>query len=225
VNTASFAPPANPVAPGQYVDLYGTGLATNPLTATAPYPVTLGGVQVLVNDKQAPIYIVTPGLIKIVVPQATASGPATVTAIVNGVRSNAIPIVVARSAPGVFSATQNGIGPGAILRANNTVMSQANPARRGETVQVFLNGLGAVTPVVADGVAAPLTTLSFATANVRAYVRGVATLVTFQGLAPGFVSLNQVNVTIPASIPAGIWPLAIETDETFTDQVDVIVSP
>ena len=224
VNTASFAPPANPVAPGQYVDLYGSGLAAATVTATAPFPAVLGGVQVLVNDRPAPLYIVSPTLIKILIPQATALGAGTLVAVVNGTRSNTIPIVVSRTAPGVFSARQNGIGPGAILRQTGSLMTAFNPAIRGETVQIFLTGLGAVTPAVADGAAASLTTLSVANSNVRAYIRGVPAEVVFKGLAPGIVSLNQVNVTIPASIPGGTWPLAIETDDGFTDQVDLIVA-
>ena len=223
VNTASFAPAA-PVAPGQYMDLYGSALAAATVTSSAPFSTSLGGVQVLVNELPAPIYIVSAGLIKILIPQATPTGAATVVAVVNGTRSNAIPIIIARSAPGVFSATQNGIGPGAILRQTGSVMTVVNPARRGETIQVFLTGLGAVTPAPADGAAASLTTLSIANTNVRVYIRGVLSDVLFKGLAPGLVSLNQINVTIPASIPAGTWPLAIETDDGFTDQVDVIVA-
>ena len=34
-------------------------------------------------------------------------------------------------------------------------------------------------------------------------IAGIAAQVTFSGLAPGFVGLYQVNVQVPAGVPAG----------------------
>jgi uncharacterized protein (TIGR03437 family) len=225
VNTASFAPPTNPAAPGQYVDLYGSGLAGASMTATAPFPKTLGGVQVLLNEQPVPIYLITPTVVKILIPQATAPGVAAVKLVVDGKPSNTISLPITATAPGVFSAFQNGIGAGAILRENYSLMTALNPARRGETIQVFLTGLGAVTNPPVDGAVAPSAPFSRVLAGVKAYIRGVEAAVTFQGLAPGLVSLNQMNIVVPPNIPGGTWALAIETSEGFTDQVDVVVAP
>ena len=43
VNAASSAPAGNPISPGEFVTLYGTGLAKSNQTATPPYPLTLNG--------------------------------------------------------------------------------------------------------------------------------------------------------------------------------------
>ena len=38
VNAASSAPPGNPISPGEFVTLFGTGLAKSNQTAAPPYP-------------------------------------------------------------------------------------------------------------------------------------------------------------------------------------------
>jgi uncharacterized protein (TIGR03437 family) len=113
------------------------------------------------------------------------------------------------------------------LKPNFTVVSATNPARRGEAVQIYLTGLGAVNPAVADGAAAPASPLSTAVATIiNVYVGGVPAQVSFRGLAPGFAGLYQVNAVIPAGAPGGAnVPLAIETADAFHDQVDIAIAP
>jgi uncharacterized protein (TIGR03437 family) len=227
VNAASFAPPFNPVSPGQYVTLFGSGLAASATAAAStPFPTTLGGVQVLVNDRPCALYYVGPDRVSLLVPQATAPGTASAVAIVGANRSNTIQLPVARTAPGVFSAAANGVGGGAILKTNFSLVTPQNPVRRGDTVMIFLTGLGEVSPGVADGVAAPSSPLSAVTANVNVYIGGVRASVSFKGLSPGLVALYQVNAVIPALAPTGAnIPVGIETPEGFTDQVDIAIAP
>ncbi len=225
-NTAGFAPVGNPAAPGAYLSLFGSNLAPRTQTAVLPFPTTLAGVQVLVNDRPAPIYVASPTQMIALVPQATAPGTATLVVNNNGTRSNAVELPVAATAPGIFSLTQNGIGPGAIRKADFSVVDQTNPARRGDTVLVFVNGLGAVAPAVPDGSAAPANPLSLVNAAINVYIGGRRAQISFQGLAPGTASLYQLNVVIPADAPVGAAiPLAIETPEAFHDQVDIAIAP
>ena len=153
INAASFAPPGNPISPGQFVTLFGTGLAKSNQTATPPYPLTLNGVSVLINNKPAPLYFVSPGQLNVLVPFATTGPTATIVVQNGSVNSNTVTVPVAATSPGIYSLDQSGSGAGAILHADYSLVNAAKPATGGETVLVYLTGLGTVTPAVADGTA------------------------------------------------------------------------
>jgi uncharacterized protein (TIGR03437 family) len=224
LNGASFAPPGYPISPGAFINLYGTGLGAQTTTARIPFPVTLGGVQVTINNLPAPIYAVSPSRIDCVVPYAATGSTATIVVTVNGTRSNSIEVPLAASSPGVFSIPQNGLGDGAILRANFSVVTPSNPARPGEVVQLFLSGLGAVNPTVVDGAAAPgREPLARVPAPLRVTVGGIDGTISYQGLAPNFNGLYQVNVQIPPNLGTGTHSVAVQTLEGFTDMVNVRV--
>ena len=72
----------------------------------------------------------------------------------------------------------------------------------GETVLIYLTGLGPVIPPVTAGAAAPTTPLSQAPIpSVR--IGGQIATVVFSGLTPGAAGLYQLNVTIPSGVTAG----------------------
>jgi len=228
VNAASFAPVGNPISPGEFVTLFGSGLAESAATAASlPFPAQLNGVQVLVNNRPSPVYLVSATQISFLVPQATeTTGQAVIVVVNNAARSNEIQVPVARTSPGIFSVPPAGFGPGAITKANFSLVSSENPARRGETVLIFLTGLGAVSPAVPDGAAGGANPLNLVTAAVNVYIGGEAAQVTFKGLAPGLAGLYQLNVVIPANAPGGAGiPVGIETQDAFHDQVDIAIQP
>jgi len=226
INAASFAPPGNPISPGQFVALFGTGLAPSTATAKPPYPATLNNVSVLINGKNAPIYFVSAGQINALVPFAT-TGPTATIVVQNGTASsNSVTVPVGTTAPGVYSMDQSGSGSGAILKADFSLVNDANPVGAGDTVLIFLTGMGTTNPTVADGTAGNVSTLYKSTSDVAVYVGGVAGTVAFNGLAPGFPGLYQINVVLPATLPKGKngrLPLAISTGNAFHDQVDISV--
>ena len=223
VNAASFAPAGNPISPGEFVTLYGTNLAKSSQTATPPYPPTLNGVTVLINNKQAPLYFVSPGQINALVPYSTSGATATIV-VQNGSNSNTVTVPVAPTAPGVYSLDQSGSGPGAILHADFGLVNSSRPAAAGETVLIYLTGLGAVNPPVNDGTAGSGTTLSNAVTDLLVLVAGQPGAVGYKGLAPGFPGLYQINVTLPTTLSGGgNLPLAIQTNNAYHDQVDIPV--
>jgi uncharacterized protein (TIGR03437 family) len=139
-----------------------------------------------------------------------------------------VQVPVAATAPGIFSLDRNGIGPGAVLHTDFTLVSAKSPAKRGETVLIYLAGLGAVDPPVADGAPGGSVTLSRATAVVNVLTGGIPATVSFAGLAPLFPGLYQLNVTVPGDLTVSSIrsvPLAIQTSDSFHDQVDLIVGP
>ncbi|MBZ5590888.1 MAG: hypothetical protein LAP39_01530 [Acidobacteriia bacterium] len=228
VNAASSAPAGEPIAPGEFVALYGSNLAASSQVAAPPYPPSLGGVTVTINGATAPIYSVSAGQINALVPYATTGTTATIVVSNKESPSNAVQVAVAPTAPGVYSLDRSGFGPGAILHADFSLVDSSKPAKAGETVLVYLTGLGAVSPPVADGTAAGASQFSFAVAPVTVYIGGLPATVSYAGLAPLFPGLYQLNVVVPANLPVsaiGPFPLAVETPESFHDQVDLIVGP
>jgi adhesin/invasin len=91
-----------------------------------------------------------------------------------------------------------------VLHADYSLVTQSNPAKAGETLQLYLTGLGSVTPSVADGAAASTTTLSMVDEQVAVYVGGLTSKIAFAGLAPGFAGLYQINFVVPGGITTGI---------------------
>jgi uncharacterized protein (TIGR03437 family) len=227
LNSASFAPAGYPLSPGGVMTLFGTGFGTQTGTASAPFPTILGGVQVTVNGTKAPIYSVSanPAQISAVVPFEATGAVATVVVIVNNTKSNSVDVPLAPSGPGVFSVPPNGISGGAILHLDGTLVNASSPAARGEFVSVYLTGLGAVSPTVPDGAAAPgKEPFPRITDALAVYVGGqLVTNVQYAGLAPTLAGLYQLNIQIPLEINSGPTDLAVQTLEGFTDMVSIVI--
>jgi uncharacterized protein (TIGR03437 family) len=208
VNAATNAPFTAQISPGEVITLYGSGLAPAGTVASssAPFPNSLAGVSVTVNGTAAPVYSVTPTQINAVVPYSldpNATSLATIQVSNNNTLSNSVSTYLGFTSPGIFTVPVGGLGNGAILHADYTLVSTASPAKVGETVQIYLTGLGAVSPAVNAGAAAPSTTLSKTLYQTAAYIDGLQATVAFSGLAPGLGGLYQMNVTIPTGVTPG----------------------
>ncbi|HXS93555.1 MAG TPA: IPT/TIG domain-containing protein [Candidatus Limnocylindrales bacterium] len=225
VNAASSAPFTAGIAPGELLTLYGSNLAAGLVSAPSiPFPTTLGNVQVMINGIAAPIYYVSPGQISVIVPYSLTGAIAAVQVINNNIASNTITNFTAATAPGVFTVLQTGIGDGAILHQDGTAVTTKSPAQPGETVSVFLTGLGAVNPSISDGDAGPGGPLSYATATFTADISGTAATIQFAGLAPNLAGLYQMNVTIPTGLTAGDNMLDIGGPDSYTAEVTIPIA-
>jgi uncharacterized protein (TIGR03437 family) len=227
LNAASYAPAGNPIAPGEYVSLFGAGMAASAAIAKPPYPPTLNGVTVLVNNKAAPLYYVSATQINALIPYSIA-GPTATIVVQNGTASsNTVTVPVAATAPGFFSVDQSGTGIAAVYHGDPTLgtVTPDNPANPGETVVLYVAGMGAVSPAVADGTATGLTPLSQITASpIAVYIADQQCTVRYSGLAPNYPGLYQLNVVVPLAIfSAANVPLSISTPNAFHDQVSLPV--
>lgn len=196
-DAASFRTGA--LAPGHLLSLFGTQLASAAASATAlPLPSVLGGTQVLINGRIAPLLYASPLQINMQAPFGLTGGAADVVVRINGVESAPVTVPLVEAAPGLFAAA---------LHADYTPVSAAAPARAGEPILLFASGLGAVVGNITAGTAAPApqpgssTGATVARPDVRVGGRPAALL--YSGLAPGFAGLYQVNITMPAGLPAG----------------------
>jgi uncharacterized protein (TIGR03437 family) len=245
INAASYAPVTANLTPGETLSLFGTNLSNVTMSPPAgPAPTILGNTQVVINGIAAPLYYVSPGQINAVVPFEVSPGAAaTIQVINNGTDSNAVGnIYIADSAPGIFTQTTNGIGFGAATHADYTLITPSSPAMPGETILVFLTGLGLVTPAVSDGQLGPTSPLAEANLWITSacdgpclfvyfndYVNGYygeQATIQYAGLAPGLLGY-QLNVTIPSTdvgpAPDGGVYLEIETDEADNNQAEIPV--
>ena len=101
-----------------------------------------------------------------------------------------------------LQATPSG-GSGAILDQDFSENTVSRPAARGSVIQVFAAGLGATNPPVPSGRPAPGSPPATTVIPVQARIGGLPAAVQFAGLAPGFVGLYQVNVTVPGGVQPG----------------------
>jgi uncharacterized protein (TIGR03437 family) len=91
------------------------------------------------------------------------------------------------------------------------LIDNAHPAMPGETIVVWLTGLGPLDQPVATGApgpsnppAHPLAHLECGLGSLNGGPRWQGLVLPFIGYAPGLVGVYQVNVTIPAGWPAGM---------------------
>jgi uncharacterized protein (TIGR03437 family) len=205
-------------SPGEIISIYAN--AANPigpptssfttLDSTGKVATTLGGVQVifLPIGVPAPLTFVSAGQINCVVPYQTA-GIANLSVEIKylGQTSNAFPITLAATAPGIFSANGSGTGQAAVAQYNTAgnyagVNSASNPASKGWYLVIYMTGEGVVNPAATTGsvtqvsATPPITPQPYYVPVVL--IDNQPATVAFYGEASGFVSgVLQVNVLVP----------------------------
>jgi len=229
VNTASSAPFISGIAPGEFITMYnGAGLSNSSAcwTSGPPFPTMLAGVQVLFNGSiPAPIFCVG-SQITVIVPYEVSANPiASIQVVNNGIKSNIVTTYVYKTTPGVFSYPAGGLGYAAAQHGDYSLVTTSNPALKGETIVVYLSGVGNVNAAVADGAASSLTG-DTVTTNIQVYVDGIASpSVPYAGLTPGTAGLYQINFQVPMSAEAGTDSLAIVGPGWYSAEATLPVGP
>jgi uncharacterized protein (TIGR03437 family) len=210
VNGASFAA-GQPVAPGSLISIFGEFLNEFPgLAGRLPLPIAFKHVSVSFDFPEngisvpAAVSFASPQQLNVQVPWEVAGlNFAIVKVRIEDSVSQTFNLNLSDYAPGIFEIDAGGTRLGAVTHADGSLVSPSNPAASGETVVVYLTGTGPVDTPQATGFAAPTNTL-VRTSNVPTVtIAGRQGAVFFSGLSPGFVGLYQLNVTLPASLPAG----------------------
>ncbi|MBI3696756.1 MAG: S8 family serine peptidase [Acidobacteria bacterium] len=230
VNGASFAR-GKTVAPGSIISIFGANLAENIRGAIRlPLPLALYHVSVSFDQPDAGVsvpgrlFFVSPGQLNVQVPWELAGLTfAMVKVRINDSVSAVYRLELSDYAPGIFEYDLSGQKFGVVTHADGSVVTPSNPARRGETVIVYATGVGPVDPPQASGEAASAQPLARMVQTPVVTVGGQAASVFFSGLAPSFVGLNQLNVTIPLGAPSGVQPLVITANGIPSNTVNVPV--
>ena len=232
VNGASFALLPNPVAPGSIVSLFGLGFLPpfgprEGSAAALPLPLTLLGLSVTVNDEPAPLFFTSDGQVNLQIPYGLVGDEVTVR-VTNAAGSREVIVPLAPTSPGVFSYVQpQSLYAAIVTHADGGFVTIDRPAAPGETVVIYVTGLGELTPAVATGAATTgLDTDPHALAvdpNIFVLFNQEFAEVSYAGGAPGFAGLNQINATIPLTVVGDNVVMAIATTNAFHDQTDIPV--
>jgi uncharacterized protein (TIGR03437 family) len=207
VEVQSAAAPNGAVAPDSIASIYGSNLAAVTAQAmTQPLPASLGGVTLTVTDsagvaRSAALMYVSPSQINFVVPDGTAAGTAQF-AVSNGSSTIAATALVQTVAPTLFSMSGDGMG---VAAANAIQVSSGNAQSAVEVFQCAESVCDA-TPIplsasstvylVLYGTGIRNAPLSSITANVN----GTVVPVMYAGSQPSYAGLDQVNLSLPASL-------------------------
>ena len=233
VSSASLsAAAATHPAPGSFITITGANLASGPAAASAlPYPTTLAGTQVFLGGDLLPLQYAGSGQVNALVPFDLPVGSSFELMIEeNGaVYSMPEPVTLAAAQPGVFTQDASGAGPGIILDippiGEYFEVTPTSPAAAGDLLVIYAAGLGAVSPEVPAGSAAPLAPLSNTVNPVTMTIGGQPVAVAFAGLAPTFVSgVYQINAVLPAGIsPGSAVPLIVSVSGYSSPPVTVAI--
>ncbi len=200
-------------APGSWIEIYGSNLATGTRSWTGSdfkgvvAPLSLDGTQVTIGGQQAAVDFISPGQVNAQIPSSVGFGPQPVTVTTGVGASAAVNINVNVTQPGLLAPPSFVIGGKQYLGATfpdgvTYVLPTgaipgltSRPARPGETIILYGVGFGPVTPTIASGQIVQQSNTVSSPVQIL-FGQSSATL-SYSGLAPNAVGLYQFNVTVP----------------------------
>ena len=217
VSAASYLP--KPLSPGLIAAMFPSGVRFTEQTiskSTDILPKELADIEVLVDDKAAPLYFVSPTQINFYVPMSSPTSGTSEFIVqkksIGQVLASGI-LAMGPATPSFFTTSQTGQGAIAALNEDNTLNTPANRIARKGIIQLFGTGAGFIPNAPADGVPASATTLISTPLKPRVIVNTDELAqedILFSGLAPNFVGLWQLNIRIPDKVaPDPAVPVAV----------------
>ena len=205
------------VGPGGWIAVYGTNLATTTAqVATAnlvngSLPTTFGGASVTIDGKSAFIDYASPTQLNVQAPSDSTTGSVTVI-VTTSAGTATTTATMAAVMPGIFTYSNYVLavrfsdsaiinGTGATIPGYTTSAS----ARPGDVLSIYATGLGATTPAVAPGLV--FSGYDANTTFPTVTIGGITAQVSASGLTGA--GLYQINLTVPASLVAGTYPVII----------------
>ena len=194
--------PAQGVAAGSIISIYGANLATRYEVGPAnPLAQSIAGVVLLLGDRILPIVYVSPEQINAQLPDDLVEGAYSLTVKNEGFADVTAPFTVVRNAPGLFYNTINQKQYVLALHEDGTAVTPDSPARRNEMVTLLGTGFGPYTRRVPEGFAVPDTPVA-SIADPAEVVAGALRLQpAFTGAAPGLVGVASSKIRISADLP------------------------
>jgi len=204
------------LAPGNIVQIYGSGLA-GPATASTvlPLPTAVNGTSVTIGGLNAPLYYVSPGQINAQVPfELAAGGQYEVVVNANGALTTPQTIQLTQAEPAVL---QFNSGAAVAQHHDGTLVQSSSPAAPGEFITIYLSGMGATNGPVASGAASPGNPLASVADTATLALNGAQVPVLFEGLTPTLVGLYQIDFQVPQPLANGNYTLSIAQSGTVSN--------
>lgn len=207
------------LAPGSYVSIFGRNLSDVTVAGkTLSLPLSLANVSVSFDvpsrglSLPGRLHFVSEGQINVQAPWELSGLNSALMKVSIGNWSSALYTVpLAEASPAVFEYfdAESGRRLSAALDANFRLITASNPARRGQFIQLYVNGLGTVDQNVASGEPSPSNPLARTLQTPSVTIGNTEADVVFSGLAPGIVGLYQINVRVNPNTPPGIVPVVV----------------
>jgi uncharacterized protein (TIGR03437 family) len=198
------------VAPGEIVAIKGGNLGPSPGVSftvdqmTGNVDSTLAGTRVFFDGFAAPILYASATQVNAIVPYEVAGQAQTVMEVeVQGVRSAAVTLQLAKAAPASFTSNATGSGQASAVNGDGSLNGPSSPAAKGTYVFLYFTGGGLTEPPGVTG-SVNGSVLKYLTQDVSVTVGGQAATVTFAGAAPTFVDgVGQLNILLGDNTPSG----------------------
>ena len=240
-NSANYGVVGVPISPGSYITLWGSGLsdytgstttAALPLAIVFPASSTVADVSVSFDVPSANLSLpgrmlyVSPGQVNVQVPWELAGQSSVLIKVTVGDSPGQVfTAQVANYAPAVYVVPDPGTSQPVVaaLDLNAALISSQNPAHANQVIQLYLNGLGAVTNPPAIGFVAQAQPLSNTVVRPTVTIGGKSAGVLFSGLTPTESGLYQINLQLAADTPKGSQPLVVSIGGISSPAVNIVV--
>jgi uncharacterized protein (TIGR03437 family) len=218
VNAGDFG---SDVAPGGLISVFGNQLSPmNMASSEIPLPTALANSCLSINGLPVPMLFVSPTQVNAQLPNQ-AIGNVTLILHTPGGTSDNYNLVIEPNAPSVFLAS---VGPETnvptvVRNDDNELVTDSHPIHRksNTALVIYLTGLGQTSPAVPSGQPALANPLSVSLVAPTVTLGGVNLPVLYSGLAPGLVGVDQINVSVPFTVPDGMSvPLVISQGSVST---------
>jgi uncharacterized protein (TIGR03437 family) len=150
-----------------------------------------------VQDQPVPLLYVSPGQVNFLMSSAETAGPVKVRVVTEGITGPEITVTLVDAAPALFSMT----GGYVIAQdAKGNLLTADSPAHAGDTVAIYVTGLGRTSPNPSVGEIPSYAAWMVALVSLKVALNGTPvdpTLIKYAGVTPGSAGLYQINLYVP----------------------------
>lgn len=237
IRNAAGQTPDGTVAPGSLISIFGKKLTGETLVGPVnPLAQSIGDTYVTVDQTALlPLIAISPEQINAQLLSTIPEGTHVLTVHTHGQEDVSAEFTVSRNAPGVFfNVTETGMPLVAALHEDGTVVTEENPARRGEQISFYGTGLGPWDIPIFDGFILPPNEYRLV-ADPVAVIAGtpegalsegspapaIAVDPDYAGSADGMVGTAVLRMTVGEDLPSGIAEIYLDVNGHHSNRVQL----